>query len=228
MYPTGMHSCFYACLSVHRGVVPEPPGPNTPPPDQNPPPPVADLGIPRGGGANSPGGCQHTISPKFPKNCMKLKEFGPPCGETRPKFYYVDPPLPPGAIPPETIPPGTRHPPPEPQKRAARIILECFLVSICTEKLIGEKLEATEVSQSEIGQKQKLRVVLDKINRILNLPPHWSHAKWSVDSKSLPSIIITICIASALKRVVQSCKIYISEVTFTIRVHALPEQNSKE
>ena len=24
-----------------------------------------------------PGGHQHTILPKFPKNCMKLKEFGP-------------------------------------------------------------------------------------------------------------------------------------------------------
>ena len=31
-------------------------------------------------GANSPGGCQHTILPNFPKNCMKLKEFGPPGG----------------------------------------------------------------------------------------------------------------------------------------------------
>ena len=40
--------------------------------------PVADLGFPGGGGANSPGGGrQHMISPKFPKNCMKLKEFGP-------------------------------------------------------------------------------------------------------------------------------------------------------
>ena len=55
---------------------------------------VADLGFPRGGGANSPGGGrQHMISPKFPKNCMKLKEFGPPGGGARPKFYYVDPPL---------------------------------------------------------------------------------------------------------------------------------------
>ena len=41
---------------------------------------MADLGFPGGGGANSPGGRQHTISPKFPKNCMKLKEFGPPGG----------------------------------------------------------------------------------------------------------------------------------------------------
>ena len=54
---------------------------------------VADLEFPRGGGANSPGGRQHTILPNFPKNCMKLKEFGPPGGGARPKFYYVDPPL---------------------------------------------------------------------------------------------------------------------------------------
>ena len=40
---------------------------------------VTDPGFPRGGGANSPGGGgrQHTILPNFPKNCMKLKEFGP-------------------------------------------------------------------------------------------------------------------------------------------------------
>ena len=38
------------------------------------------------------GGRQHTILPNFPKNCMKLKEFGPR-GGARPKFYYVDPPL---------------------------------------------------------------------------------------------------------------------------------------
>ena len=38
---------------------------------------VADPGSPRGGGANSRGGRQHTILPNFPKNCMKLKEFGP-------------------------------------------------------------------------------------------------------------------------------------------------------
>ena len=57
--------------------------------------PVADPGFPRGEGANSPGGGrQHTILPKIPKNCMKLKEFGPPGGRgAHPKFYYVDPPL---------------------------------------------------------------------------------------------------------------------------------------
>ena len=39
---------------------------------------VADPGFPRGGGTNPSGGRQHTIWPNFPKNCMKLKEFGPP------------------------------------------------------------------------------------------------------------------------------------------------------
>ena len=40
---------------------------------------AADPGFPRGGGANSPwgGGRQHTILSNFPKNCMKLNEFGP-------------------------------------------------------------------------------------------------------------------------------------------------------
>ena len=50
---------------------------------------VADLGFPRGGGANSPGGRQHTILPKFPKNCMKLKEFGPRGGGPRVQNFFM-------------------------------------------------------------------------------------------------------------------------------------------
>ena len=55
---------------------------------------VADPGFPWGGGANSPGGggAPTYDFAKFSKNCMKLKDFGPP-GGARPKFYYVDPPL---------------------------------------------------------------------------------------------------------------------------------------
>ena len=45
-------------------------------------PTVADPGFSQGGGANLPRGSQHTISPNFPKNCMKLKEFGPRGGHT--------------------------------------------------------------------------------------------------------------------------------------------------
>ena len=50
---------------------------------------------PRRGRQLPRGGLQHIIWPNFPKNCMKLKEFGPPGGGggARPKFYYVDPPL---------------------------------------------------------------------------------------------------------------------------------------
>ena len=54
--------------------------------------PVADPGFPRGGGANFLGGRQHMILPNFPKNCMKLKEFGPPGGTSVP-CDPLDPPL---------------------------------------------------------------------------------------------------------------------------------------
>lgn len=58
-----------------------------------------------------------------------------------------------------------------------------FLTFCYLEKLANVKVEAPEVTQSEIGQKQKLRVVLDYINRMLNLPPAWNQQKWSVDSE---------------------------------------------
>ena len=49
---------------------------------------AADPGFPQGG-ANSPGGRQHTILPNFPENCMKSKEFGRPGGGGAP----LNPPL---------------------------------------------------------------------------------------------------------------------------------------
>ena len=42
--------------------------------------PVVDPGFLRGGGANPPGGANIRFRQNFPKNCMKLKEFGPPGG----------------------------------------------------------------------------------------------------------------------------------------------------
>ena len=54
---------------------------------------VADPRFPRGGGANLPMGGQHTILPNFPKNWMKLKEFGTPGGMSKILIQYVDPPL---------------------------------------------------------------------------------------------------------------------------------------
>lgn len=44
-------------------------------------------------------------------------------------------------------------------------------------------MEVPEVTQSEMGQKQKLREVLDMVNHLLNLTPSWVDQKWSVDSK---------------------------------------------
>ena len=45
-------------------------------------------------GAPTPRGArQHTILPKFPKNHMKLKEFGPRGGGARPLSPPLDPPL---------------------------------------------------------------------------------------------------------------------------------------
>ena len=53
---------------------------------------VADPGFCQGGGANSPGGRQHTNLSNFSKNCMKLKEFGPPGARASPA-PPLDPPL---------------------------------------------------------------------------------------------------------------------------------------
>ena len=47
---------------------------------RSPPPPPADPRFPEVGAPTPRGGRQHKILAKFPKNCMKLKEFGPPGG----------------------------------------------------------------------------------------------------------------------------------------------------
>ncbi|XP_073669402.1 beta-parvin isoform X2 [Paramisgurnus dabryanus] len=58
------------------------------------------------------------------------------------------------------------------------------------EKLSGNKLNVAEVTQSEIGQKQKLQTVLEAVNGVLR-PLEWN-TEWSVDSihsKNLVSIM---------------------------------------
>jgi len=68
------------------------------------------------------------------------------------------------------------------------IIIHCFIVHFgvtwcdAVEKLGSVKVEVPEVTQSEMGQKQKLREVLDMVNHLLNLTPSWVDQKWSVDS----------------------------------------------
>nr|BAN21420.1 parvin [Riptortus pedestris] len=59
------------------------------------------------------------------------------------------------------------------------------------EKLTSEKLDMPEVTQSEEGQKQKLRVVLGATNVVLGMH-RWSEEKWSVEkihSKNLVSML---------------------------------------
>ena len=54
---------------------------------------MADLGFPRGGGANSPGGAPTYDFAKFSQKLHEIERIWAPRGGARPKFYYVDPPL---------------------------------------------------------------------------------------------------------------------------------------
>uniref|UniRef100_T1JB75 Diacylglycerol lipase-alpha n=1 Tax=Strigamia maritima TaxID=126957 RepID=T1JB75_STRMM len=59
------------------------------------------------------------------------------------------------------------------------------------EKLTGVRLDVVEVTQNEEGQKQKLKMVLDAVQKWLGLG-RWSTEKWSVDaihSKNLVAIL---------------------------------------
>ncbi|XP_052810743.1 beta-parvin-like isoform X2 [Mya arenaria] len=70
------------------------------------------------------------------------------------------------------------------------------------EKLAKIKVEVPEVSQSEQGQKQKLRVILEVINNILNLPQlgTWNQQKWSVDSVHSKNLVAILHLLVALVR----------------------------
>lgn len=60
------------------------------------------------------------------------------------------------------------------------------------EKLHQLKLDVVEVTQNEITQKYKLKMVLDTINRILSLQARWARLRWSVEgihSKNMVEIL---------------------------------------
>lgn len=60
------------------------------------------------------------------------------------------------------------------------------------EKLHQLKLDIVEVTQNEITQKYKLKMVLDTINRILSLQARWARIRWSVEgihSKNMVEIV---------------------------------------
>lgn len=66
-----------------------------------------------------------------------------------------------------------------------------FIYFVCfsnAEKLADRKLNVAEVTQSEIGQKQKLQTVLEAVHDLLR--PHGWTIKWNVDCKD--SVIFSV------------------------------------
>ncbi|KAL3315764.1 hypothetical protein Ciccas_005595 [Cichlidogyrus casuarinus] len=60
------------------------------------------------------------------------------------------------------------------------------------EKLTGVYINHPEVTQNEIGQRQRLQMVLDVANQALGVPPSWSEQRWSaaaIQSRDLVSIL---------------------------------------
>ncbi|XP_038637157.1 beta-parvin isoform X2 [Scyliorhinus canicula] len=64
------------------------------------------------------------------------------------------------------------------------------------EKLANRKLNVAEVTQSEIGQKQKLQTVLESVNGLLR-PQGWA-IKWSVDSIHTKNMVAILHLLVAL------------------------------
>ncbi|XP_067145096.1 beta-parvin isoform X2 [Centruroides vittatus] len=67
------------------------------------------------------------------------------------------------------------------------------------EKLTEVKLDVVEVTQSEEGQKQKLKTVLDAANKVLGLA-RWNQLKWSVDSVHSKNVVAILHLLVALAR----------------------------
>ncbi|XP_055365688.1 beta-parvin isoform X2 [Betta splendens] len=64
------------------------------------------------------------------------------------------------------------------------------------EKLSGRKLNVAEVTQSEIGQKQKLQTVLEAVNELLR--PHGWSIEWSVDAIHSKNLVAIVYLLAAL------------------------------
>lgn len=74
-------------------------------------------------------------------------------------------------------------------------------VLVSTEKLAHCKLNVAEVTQSEIGQKQKLQTVLEAVQDLLR--PHGWPLRWNVDCEwplhGVVMVAIVSCVALWLK-----------------------------
>ncbi|XP_065224000.1 beta-parvin [Planococcus citri] len=67
------------------------------------------------------------------------------------------------------------------------------------EKLTSEKLDVPEVTQSQEGQKQKLRIVLSAVNRLLGYS-HFNQPKWDVESIHSKNVVSILHLLVALAR----------------------------
>ncbi|GAU97989.1 hypothetical protein RvY_09197 [Ramazzottius varieornatus] len=67
------------------------------------------------------------------------------------------------------------------------------------EKLENIKVEIPEVTQTEEGQKQKLKVILDEANRILQVQ-QWQNPKWTVDTIHSKYLVAMLHLLVALAR----------------------------
>lgn len=67
------------------------------------------------------------------------------------------------------------------------------------EKLTGVKLDVVEVTQNEEGQKQKLKMVLDAVQKTLSLG-RWTQFKWNVDAIHSKNLVAMIHLLVALAR----------------------------
>ncbi|XP_055339329.1 beta-parvin-like isoform X2 [Paramacrobiotus metropolitanus] len=91
------------------------------------------------------------------------------------------------------------------------------------EKLENVKVEIPEVTQTEEGQKQKLKVVLDEANRILLGDQGWQQPKWSVEMIHSKYLVAMLHLLVALARHYRA-PIRIPE-SVTVRVSAVQKRD---
>ncbi|CAH8455484.1 unnamed protein product [Dicrocoelium dendriticum] len=68
------------------------------------------------------------------------------------------------------------------------------------EKLMGIRINHPEVSQTEMGQRQRLKMVLDEINAALNVSPQWAANKWPVTAIFDQDLVAILRLLIALAR----------------------------
>ncbi|TGZ67263.1 hypothetical protein CRM22_004918 [Opisthorchis felineus] len=68
------------------------------------------------------------------------------------------------------------------------------------EKFLSVKINHPEVSQTEIGQRQRLKLVLDEINSALNVSPMWAAKYWPVSAIYDQDMVAILRVLVALVR----------------------------